>query len=89
MGRRGAGAVFHLGVDCDWLQLSINATSESVGLVMNRSSLLVRHFDLDAAARRSVVGIVAPLEPTTLDDGLRRVFRVSIVRTKLLAQQEA
>jgi hypothetical protein len=56
---------------------------------MNRSSLLVRHFDLDAVARRSVVGIVAPLEPTTLDDGLRRVFRVSIVRTRLLAQQEA
>jgi hypothetical protein len=67
----------------------IIAICELVGSVMNRSSLLVRHFDLDALARRSVVGIVAPLEPTTLDDWLRRVFRVSIVRTRHLAQQEA
>lgn len=36
-----------------------------------------------------MISVFVPLKPPTLDDGLRRVFRVTIVRTRLLAQQEA
>lgn len=36
-----------------------------------------------------MVVILVSLKPATLDDGLRRVFRVAMVRHRPLAQQEA
>jgi hypothetical protein len=49
----------------------------------------MRQLDLTYTPGRFVVGSLVSLKATTLNDGLWRVFRETIVRTGLLAQQEA
>jgi hypothetical protein len=77
-----------------WLELEVPAASPWCARDLmcadpGHCNLLVRLLDLDARSRGFIISRLVPLKPLAFGDRLWRVFRVTSVRTRLLAQQEA